>query len=364
MLPRKKRGEGAGVPLYPVVRSLGIVAGATPALCEAAVLGVINNTFDEAQELFAHDGIDISSKRLRTISRVFSQAALAERQKRMESFLCGELEETPPDMSGKRIAITMDGGRIRTRKTKNGCLKKGAKRKGFHTDWKEPKVFTIYELDDNGRKKRNGFITCDGTIDGPEPFINLLAAELVRAGVCSASEVIIIADGALWIWDHINELCRLAGIAPEKITTILDFYHATEHLKKISELLYKSQTKQTLFFNKMRKLLKQRSPKVFMAALEEAVQKNETNDLIREYNYFSKKIEAINYRKFSQNKLPIGSGVIESTIRRVVNLRLKGAGMFWLKENAEAFLHLRCQFKAGNWNSFYAKTIEKLSSSG
>jgi hypothetical protein len=50
--------------------------------------------------------------------------------------------------------------------------------------------------------------------------------------------------------------------------------------------------------------------------------------------------------------LPIGSGVIESLIRQVVNLRLKGCSKSWLKENAEAFLHARCQWAGGNWQGF------------
>ena len=59
----------------------------------------------------------------------------------------------------------------------------------------------------------------------------------------------------------------------------------------------------------------------------------------------------------SKKNIPIGSGAIESAVRRIVNLRLKGAGMFWLKENAEAFLHLRCQLKSGRWDEFFLKRI-------
>lgn len=39
--------------------------------------------------------------------------------------------------------------------------------------------------------------------------------------------------------------------------------------------------------------------------------------------------------------LPVGSGAIESSIRRVINLRLKGNGIFWKEENAESMLQLR-----------------------
>ncbi|GCL40299.1 hypothetical protein SR1949_54370 [Sphaerospermopsis reniformis] len=60
----------------------------------------------------------------------------------------------------------------------------------------------------------------------------------------------------------------------------------------------------------------------------------------------------MNYSKVLARKLPIGSGAIESLIRQVVNLRMKGNSKFWLRENAEIMLHLRCQWIAGNWNNF------------
>ena len=47
------------------------------------------------------------------------------------------------------------------------------------------------------------------------------------------------------------------------------------------------------------------------------------------------------YAYISEQKLPIGSGAIESLIRQVVNLRMKGNSKFWLKANAEIMLHLR-----------------------
>ncbi|MBG1268730.1 ISLre2 family transposase, partial [Nostoc sp. WHI] len=42
----------------------------------------------------------------------------------------------------------------------------------------------------------------------------------------------------------------------------------------------------------------------------------------------------------------------ESLIRQVVNLRIKGNSKFWLKDNAEIILHLRCQWIAGSWDNF------------
>ncbi|MDR2756362.1 MAG: hypothetical protein LBC20_11700 [Planctomycetaceae bacterium] len=51
----------------------------------------------------------------------------------------------------------------------------------------------------------------------------------------------------------------------------------------------------------------------------------------------------LSYEKFRANGLPCGSGAIESTVRRVVNLRMKSNGTFWTRENAEKMLQLRNQ---------------------
>ncbi len=67
--------------------------------------------------------------------------------------------------------------------------------------------------------------------------------------------------------------------------------------------------------------------------------------LVKQRNYLlhASRRERLNYAEVLACQLPIGSGSIESLIRQVVNLRMKGNSKFWLKENAEIMLHLRCQ---------------------
>ncbi len=60
--------------------------------------------------------------------------------------------------------------------------------------------------------------------------------------------------------------------------------------------------------------------------------------------------DRINYPLIAEKKLPLGSGAMESLIRQAVNLRLKGNGKFWIRHNAEAILHARCQWLAGRWS--------------
>ena len=53
---------------------------------------------------------------------------------------------------------------------------------------------------------------------------------------------------------------------------------------------------------------------------------------------------------YTRRGLPLGSGAVESAIRRVINLRLKGNGMFWTEENAESMLQIRCQLLGTEWD--------------
>ena len=55
------------------------------------------------------------------------------------------------------------------------------------------------------------------------------------------------------------------------------------------------------------------------------------------------------YATFRRRSLPIGSGAVESAVRRVVNLRLKGASITWTEEHAEGIIHLRAHAKSGRW---------------
>ena len=68
--------------------------------------------------------------------------------------------------------------------------------------------------------------------------------------------------------------------------------------------------------------------------------------------YFERNAERMRYDQFREAKLPLGSGAVESCVRRLVNLRMKGNGIFWRLENAERLLLMRGQLLAGRWDQF------------
>ena len=77
-----------------------------------------------------------------------------------------------------------------------------------------------------------------------------------------------------------------------------------------------------------------------------------TEKLVTEISYLQRHGEAVRlaYPFFKGLGLPLGSGAIESSIRRVINMRLKGNGIYWLKDNAESMLQLRSLVISHRWD--------------
>ena len=343
---------------------LGIVAGASPAFGEMLLLESLRDSFQEATAALRQQGIDVSEKRVRSVALAIGRLSLEARERRLAALQVKVDSGSPvdggrPSCRGKRLAVAMDGGRVLIRTNNKG--RRTAK--GFHTyrtDWREPKLFIIYELDDAGRKKRRSMVKCDGTIGNPDALVRLLVAELRSIGADEAETVVFLGDGAKWIWNRIPDIARQAGISDVRRRVCLDYYHAVEHLGIIAAAkAFTSGKDRQKWIERMKKQLKTVSPSAFLAELAKSRRKGNTV-IRREYTYFQNNMSAIDYATLIKARLPIGSGSIESAVRRVVNLRIKAAGTFWTLENAEAMLHLRCQLKSNNWKEFYDELLANM----
>jgi len=302
----------------------------------------------------------MSVKRIDHIAKTLAKLALKIRRKKTEEASAKRPEEFGGILpfSGKRIAVLFDGGRILTRIPKALPGKRLTKKEQrcFDTEWREPKLYVIYEFDAKGKLVKGSRRYCDGTIGSADDIVRLLVTELKINGAHLASEVVFLGDGAEWIWNRISAICEAAGISPEKGTRILDYYHAAEHLALFAEAGWNKAELVRDNYSELKNLLGN-DPSELLVKLRNK-SRNGGEILKREYKYFKKNSDAIDYAAAKAKNIPIGSGAVESAIRRVVNLRLKSAGMFWRVENAEGFLHLRCQLKSGNWDRFYLGLME------
>ena len=69
--------------------------------------------------------------------------------------------------------------------------------------------------------------------------------------------------------------------------------------------------------------------------------------------------ERFQYKSYKEAGFNIGSGYVESAIRRVINLKLKSNGTFWKEDNCERVLYLRCQLLTGSWANL-DESVDKM----
>jgi hypothetical protein len=359
---RKQRGTSKGQGFYPLLGWLGMVEGVSPLVWSTiAEFGMLSSSFAVARLQLVEWGIDMSEQRLERLTYCFGQASIDITAAWMKQVELGEMP-VGETLRLQRVVLQADGGRTRLRRNKKGKRRANGRR-GYHGEWREPKLFTLYVVDDEG-KRVNSLklpVTNDGTFGDVEAFMALLEMYLVKLGIVYATEVLVIADGAPWIWQRLPALLERLGLAPEKIIELIDFYHAANHLKTFADLAFSDQTTAKQWFEAARSRMKHKSFKLLLEQMVKIVQgisgKAKRIKLIKKLTYFSEQPERFDYPRVLALKLPIGSGAIESLIRQVVNLRLKGAGKFWLPENAEIILHGRCQWAAGQWDAFSRRVL-------
>lgn len=102
--------------------------------------------------------------------------------------------------------IGIDGGRLRERKIKRGRKKDSQKQQGYHTDWKEPKLFTIYLLDPKGQVVKSFAPFHDATMEGKEAVFEIMQEYLSHLPLKQLSKIVFCGDGASWIWKRIEIL--------------------------------------------------------------------------------------------------------------------------------------------------------------
>src|SRR5262252_250964 len=338
---RRAGKRHAGV--YAGLVVLGIYDRCTPALAaEVSLLAAMLGALHEAQDVLAHRGVELDTKTIRLIAYRYAARARLEQQIERTAF--------EDSVAGRRVVISSDGGRLRLRESKRGLkTKKGRKR--YTGAWREPKVLIVYVVDAEGKRDAGFAPVIDATLKGPDVVFALLRTYLQRLEITQADHVLFIADGAPWIWKRVPLLVQALGLATEQVHELLDFYHAVQHLGQVAALRkgWSAQAR-ARWRTQQRHLLLRGEVDQVIAAVRTICRGRNSKAIRTHREYFIKNQSRMAYAKLMALKLPIGSGAIESTVRRVVNLRLKGPSIFWCRVSAEAILLLRSYYKAGRWN--------------
>jgi hypothetical protein len=343
-----KRAKGC----FPALLLLGIYDHSSPSLAaDLAQLAALMGSFQEARLLLLLRGVCLSVNRLRRI--VYHYARRVRLAQQTARPLQGQ------SLKGRLVVITTDGGRIRIRKDRKAKTKKGRKR--YSTAWREPKLLMIYTVTAKaGRVQMDKTFApiIDGTLDGPEALFKLMRYYLEQLKVEEADKVLVVADGARWIWKRVGSLLRGLKVDEKKIHQAVDFYHAMQHLGSLADLAgcFSDKQKKKWLKVQSKRLLSGETAKV-LAELEALAAARPSKKMSAELGYFVKhgrEHKRMEYAALAKVGLPLGSGAIESAVRRVINLRLKGAGIFWHKPSAQAILLLRCFAKAGRLQELHS----------
>ena len=355
--PQKKRGRTPnrqkGRLRHLGLEILGIIKKVTPALVEICVsMAVLCPSFEVAANALQGLGIEMNQNLLQNITHRFANLAMTVRV----DCHAEEAWQKP----GINILVCVDGGRFRERRTKRGKRKNCQKRQGFHSDWVEPRLLSISQFDENGKKIKTINPILDGSCGNMDDFFNLLKQHLTQINLNEVSQIIFCADNGPGIWSRTDKLIKDLELHTAK--RIIDYTHAKQNIDEVISTISKAlklsgkktgklsrQIKELLWNGNIcgiadlvkKKLLgKRKAPKAALKKLD---------------NYFGDHSK-VQYKAFQDSGLPTGSGSIESAIRRVINLRVKGAGMFWKKKNAENVIFLRSLVLTGKLKNACRKT--------
>ena len=147
---RRRRTRGpSGAGCYPVLEALGIADRVSPATRSEIALHVVQAaSYREAAAMLARRGLSCDVSSLVRISTVLASTSIRLRDAALEAALHVPVPCDGP-LAGKRVRVSLDGGRVRLRRTHRG--RKTAKgRHGFSTPWREPRVLVIDILDGTG----------------------------------------------------------------------------------------------------------------------------------------------------------------------------------------------------------------------
>ncbi|MEM6377291.1 MAG: hypothetical protein AAF705_03705 [Bacteroidota bacterium] len=326
-----------------LARHWGILGGSTPALYDkVGYCAALGPSYELAHQTLSKFGIQMCISSVRHLTNKMAGFCHDHGEANLMLY-DGE------NLAGKRVVISTDGGRTRTRNYTGERTESGYEK--YETPWCEPKLFVIDVLDESGYPDRKE-LPIYGCRFGHADFFDLLENYLKQLKIDQAKEVQIIADGAPWIWNHIQPMLLNLHVKADRITQTLDYYHASGYVHQLVE--------------QMPKRINKRQRKCYLAQFKEWLWQGKSDLIVQQcrriyercsqqvkrwIDYLDKHQSKMQYADFEENKLMCGSGIIESAIRRIINLRFKNAATFWDKDNVEKLFCLRAALLAGRWNN-------------
>ncbi|MDQ6928926.1 MAG: ISKra4 family transposase [Actinomycetota bacterium] len=300
--------------------------------------------FAKGSDLLAElAGLTVDAKRVErhaeadgeTLARIIAADAAAD----------GDANSNGP--APEKLYVALDGTGVPTVAAETeGRAGKGADGHAHTRETKLAVVFTQTKLDDDGRPVRDPeSSTYLATLEPAESFGRLMAAEARRRGAERAATVVVLGDGAPWIWN-------LASRHYPQAIQIVDLFHAREHLHALHldiavALVDKGKT---WIDGRLAELDDGNITDLVSAFAALDLTDTQRADVDKKLAYFETNAHRMRYRRFRELGLFVGSGVVEAGCRSVIAQRLKQSGMRWTTRGATGIATLRCEHASHRWD--------------
>jgi hypothetical protein len=222
-------------------------------------------------------------------------------------------------------------------------------------EWAEVKTLALGEVAtttaaDGTATTRTTALSYFSRLTDADTFREQARGELYRRGTAVAGVVCAVQDGAEWQQRFVDHH------RPDAVR-ILDFPHAVEHLATVGRAVFGSDTAAHRdWLGVQAHTFKHGDPAQVLAALRSldvtrAVDSQAAALQAEALAYFEKRRAQLTYADFRARGYPIGSGAVESANKLVVETRLKGSGMHWLRANVSPMVSLRARLCSDRWTT-------------
>jgi hypothetical protein len=221
--------------------------------------------------------------------------------------------------------------------------------------WRQAMVGSISFYDKQG-ERLNSIYVAQAPEYGKESFYTLLQKEIEQVKKEYADKTFIgVADGAVDNWSFLQPFVE---------EQILDFFHVSEYLTKVSKAAHKNSNAAHQWLENACHKLKHETngAKELLEEMRQFMKKKITQEkkgeIAKAITYFSNHIHQMNYAEYVSKNMPIGSGVIEAACKVIIKQRMCKSGMKWSDSGAKTVLLLRCFNETdGKWIQFWNKVM-------
>jgi hypothetical protein len=323
----------------PLDEVLGLDGGSTTPLVRQWIAEVAAKlAFEEASALLQRlTPVAVSAATVERIAVATGNALAAAQHGAAQRHHDGQLPM--PAHKPTRLYISMDGKMTPLRDE----WRKDGSAGTLHCRFGECKTGAVYEArpgpNGDAGVQRVAYVATlqDVTVFGP--WIATLAHQ---RGHHLAKEVIVLGDGAPWIW-------LIAAAQFPYAVQILDFFHVSERLFLVANARFGEGTEAAKEWVTARQTeLKTDQIEAVLNAIAAWKPKSAAKRELRQqqYRFLANNAERMRYGTYLKKGYQIGSGVIESACGHVVGQRLDQAGMHWRQDTADAIVCLRAALRS------------------